>query len=524
MVPTGRRRWPLRPEFGKPSPDADRDGDHSSGPADDALTRSELRRRASAGVLIVGTRGLVIMLLGFVGNIIVARLLAPREFGVVAIGMTFVFFAGLISDGGLGAGLIRRDEPPTRDELGALSALQLGITSAGTLVAATVAAVSPFGQVGWVTAIMVASMPLVALQFPGRILLERSLRYQRLAMVELTQVICYQAWAIGTVIAGFGVWGLATATVVRAATGALAMALACREGRVRPRFSARLIKPLIRFGLQFQAVNAVWILGDQLLNVTVAAISGIAALGLWTLARRMTEVPSLLFVSLSRVSFPTMSRLVASKEDVGPLVERAAGMTAVGTGFVLTAMVGSAPGLVPGLFGNQWREASTILPGACLALLIGGSISVATQSYLYAIDDAKAVLRAEVLQLTAWFAVTLPLLPVIGVASIGLGWTASALTEAAVLVRATSRRLRVRLLPEVLGPVVVGLGSASAGWVIATRAGSDLLSGALGGVTSVLLFAAGLAVSNRQRLRMTYRFAAESVRAAFSRRQHDDAG
>lgn len=121
------------------------------------LSRSELKRRATSGVLIVGTRGLAILLIGLVGNIVVARLLVPSDLGVVAIGMSFVLFTGLISDGGLGAGLIRRPEPPSRAELGALSTLQLGVT--GAVALATAAAADAFGRIGWVTAIMVASMP-----------------------------------------------------------------------------------------------------------------------------------------------------------------------------------------------------------------------------------------------------------------------------------------------------------------------------------------------------------------------------
>jgi O-antigen/teichoic acid export membrane protein len=72
------------------------------------LPREELARRASAGVFIVATRGVAILLIGLGGWIVVARLLAPRDFGVVAIGMSFVLVTGMLSDGGLGAGLIRR--------------------------------------------------------------------------------------------------------------------------------------------------------------------------------------------------------------------------------------------------------------------------------------------------------------------------------------------------------------------------------------------------------------------------------
>ncbi|MFE9444693.1 oligosaccharide flippase family protein [Streptomyces sp. NPDC006602] len=482
---------------------------------DEALSSSELKRRAKAGVFVVSTRGLVILLLGFAGNVVVARLLNPHDFGVVAIGMSFVLFAGLVSDGGLGAGLIRRKEPPSTEELGALSALQLGVTLAMAAAAAAVAV--PLGRVGWVTAVMVASMPFVALQFPGRILLERALLYRRLVAVEMSQVLCFQGWAIGTVAAGFGVWGLATATVVRALTGALVMAFVCPSGLVRPLPAFRLIKPLVGFGLRFQAVNATWLLRDQTLNVCVAALGGVTQLGLWALAKRLMEVPYLVLQSLWRVSFPTMSRLADDKAHMARLVQQALEITSVGMGFVLTTLAGSAPGLVPGLFGTQWRDAAAVVPGACLGLAVGGAVSVATQGYLYAVGDAQAVLRASLLQAATWFAVTLPMLAPLGVGAVGLGWCAAAVVEALVLGRAATRRLPVRLFRPLFAPVLVGAGSSALGWAVAARGGGTLWSGIAGGGCSAVLFAAGMTVADRRLVRQTYGFVAGSVRAALSR-------
>ncbi|MEU6354138.1 oligosaccharide flippase family protein [Streptomyces sp. NPDC047072] len=498
-----------------PSHEAGQGGEEPQEQAD--LTRAELKDRATAGVLIVVTRGLLIMLLALAGNIVVARLLAPRDFGVVAIGMTFVLFAGLISQGGLGVGLIRRAEPPSAAELGTLTTLQAAVTGAFVVVAVAVA--PTFGRVGWVTAVMMTSMPFAAVQLPGRILLERALLFRRLVVVEVSEVVFYQAWAVGTVAAGFGVWGLATATVVRALAGGTTMAWACPEGLVRPRCSFLLVRPLLGFGLRFQAVDATLLVRIQALNGSIAAISGLSTLGLWVLAGRLMQVPDLVFQALWRVSFPTMSRLVAQKEDVVCLVERALRIAAVGTGLVLTGLTGAAAGLVPGVFGEQWKEASTIIPGACLALAIGGCVSVATQGYLYAIGDATAVLRAALVQAGLWFAVALPLLPLIGPVSIGIGWGVSAVAEAVVLGRAATRRLRVSLIRPLLVPVATGVCSASVGWMIAEREGADLRSGTLGGACAVALFVVCMAVLDRPALRETWRFAVASMRAA-SRRQH----
>jgi polysaccharide transporter, PST family len=487
--------------------------------ADSRLTRDELKHRASAGISIIATRGLAMLLIGFAGSVVLAHLLTPHDFGVIAIGMSIVLFTSLLADGGLGAALIRRPQPPAAEEYEALMGLQLTVTGALTIAAAAIGAL--FGGVALVTAVMVSSMPLVALQFPGRIDFERSLTYRPLAVIEIAQVAAYQASAIGLVLAGLGVWGVAVATVLMRVVAAVVMCWVSPLGLVRPRFSWQGIRPLVGFGLSFQAASATWLARDQGLNASVGAIAGVSVLGLWSLARRLMEVPLLVFASLSRVSFPTMSQLVAADEDAAPIIERAAGMAAIGSGLVLVAFAGSAPGLIPGIFGDRWRGAASAIPGACLGLGVGGAVTVATQGYLYAKGDAAAVLWSSIWQTATWFALTLPLLPIIGIAAVGLGWFGSSVVEAALLIRATQKWTAPRVVRPLVVPVLAGTVAATLGWVLAYRGGRDLLSGLLGGMCSVACFLTILLCLDRTRLLDTFRFVTASARAgAFGRKRH----
>jgi hypothetical protein len=86
-------------------------------------------------------------------------------------------------------------------------------------------------------------------------------------------------------------------------------------------------------------------------------------------------------------------------------------------------LAGSAPGRVRGCSGQHWREAATVLVGACLGLTIGGPVSTATVGHLFAVGDVWAMLRASIFQTVAMFAVTTAPLPSIGVAAVG--WVAS---------------------------------------------------------------------------------------------------
>jgi O-antigen/teichoic acid export membrane protein len=478
------------------------------------LPRHELARRASAGIVIVFTRGVAIALLSFGGSVVLARLLDPYAFGVVAIGMAVVVFTSLLADGGLGAGLIRRAEPPTVEELQALTGFQLAVTVALSLVVAALAA--PFGEIGWVTALIVSSAPFAMFQVSGRILLERSLSYRPLAAVELSQVVAYNVCAVSLVLLGFGVWGIASAIVAMRIVGALIMARVSPAGLMRPRLSWSLIRPLLAFGVRFQATTAVWLIRDQGLNVFLAAVAGVSTLGLWSLANRVLQVPYLFFQALLRVSFPAASQLVAAKEDAAPLIQRAVGMVAVGTGVISSGVVGSAPGVFPGLFGEQWREASLIMPGACLGVAIGTAVAVSAQGYLYAVGDASAVLRSTILQSIALLAVTLPLVPVLGVSAIGLGWFVMAIVQLFTLRRAVLRWVDADLARPLVAPVAIGVVSAGAGWLIADLGGADLVSGLVGGACSVFLFLALIAVLQRKLLADTIRFARRGMRAATS--------
>jgi O-antigen/teichoic acid export membrane protein len=479
------------------------------------LSREELKHRTSAGVFIVGSRGVIVLVLAFGGQIAFARLLDPHAFGVIALGMSVMLVTGLLSDGGLGAALIRRPAPPQHDELAALVALQLGVSSILALLGAAIAAF--VGGMAWVVAAMGGSMPIVALLFPGQITLERALSYRPLAVVEISQAVTYYGVAIGLVVAGLGVWGVAVAVWIRAVVATAIMTRVSPVGFVGPRFDWTRIRPLMGFGVRFQAVEATWILREQLLNALVAVIAGVSMLGLWRLAGRLMEVPYLLLHTLWRVSYPAMSQMVTADAVEASLIERTGGMAAIGVGTLLVGLAASAPGLVPGLFGEQWHEAAAVIPWSCLGLAIGGSVSVATAGYLYSVDDASAVLRSGVLQAIAWFAVTLPLLDVVGVSAVGLGWLAGSLVQAFVLAHATRRRIPVLLLPVVLVPVAIGTVAAVPGWLVANLDG-DLITGIAGGALAVCLFQLGLLVFRRALLSETYAFGFGAMRAATSRR------
>jgi len=487
----------------------------SEAPVEAQLTPREIRQRAGAGVVAVAARGVFVNVLSLAGGIVLARLLLPRDFGVVAVGSTVVMLAYFLADAGVGATMIRDPTAPSRRDLEALLAFQL---SATTILAALIAAIAwPFGEVGQVTALMCISLPFAALRTPVVVLLERRLSYRPIALVEISEVGLYYAWAIATVIAGWGVWGLASAAVLQAATGSMLMTSVCPERIVRPRFSWSRTRRLLGFGLRFQAVGGVIFARDQALNVGTALFAGVSVLGLWTVARRLLEAPFVLLAALWRISYPAMSRLLSAGELPRPIIERSVRLVAAGLGVLLVPLVGSAPALVPVLLGGAWTEAASVLPWAALGLMISGPISVAASGYLWAVGDARTPLRAAALDAFFWCAVSLPLVPLIGVSALGVGWLAGALAQSALLERTIARRTHAAIRRHLIVPTAVAVVATAAGWTVSSAKGENFASAAVGAVLAEALYIGGLLLLTRGLLGELINATGRALRASVAR-------
>lgn len=455
------------------------------------MVASEIRRKAALGAIWLGSRGVGVRVFGLAGNVVLARLLVPSEFGTVAVGLALLTFGLLVFDGGLGASLIRRAENPTVDDLRNVLAVQMaGAMGLAALVAGIGIAVGE--RVGSIAAVMMLALPIAAIRGPGTISLERRLAFRPIAAVEVGEVLAYYLWAAVTVAAGLGVWGLATASVVKALVGTVILLGVSPVGLLKPAVSLERIRSLLHFGLRVQAVQIVGAVRDQGVNLGTFTIAGAATLGIWMLAARLLQIPLLLLESLWRVSFPAMSQLLGAGEDPRPLLERGVRLTATVMGLILTVLVSSTPALVPALFGPGWGEATGAIAAACLGLQINGPVSAAVAGYLFASGQAGIMVRSATLQTVAWFAVTFPLLPHLGVIAVGVGYVAVALVEAVILSRAAAQQAGARLVRGLVPPLLVAIVASAIGWELTDSLGPTIFAAAAGGLVGGFLYVLAL--------------------------------
>jgi O-antigen/teichoic acid export membrane protein len=450
------------------------------------LSARDIGRRAASGAALLTAKGTLAQALGLVSTIVVARLLIPRDLGLYAIALTISTFLLALGNGvGMAAALIRRPAAPDHADLRAFVALQLICSSA--LVAIVVPATRPFGLVGQLTAVMIVSAPIIAFRGAGLVVLERQLLYKRVATAETAEMVVYYAWTIGTVAIGWGLWGLATATVARAVVGTAFTVALAPTGVVWPRFDRRRIRAMLGIGVRVQAVDFVAMVRDQILVLGTAAIGSVSIVAYWGLVLRALQAPQSLLLTLLRVSFPAMSRTRSAGGDPSSMLPRLLAAATILTGTLL-APLAAAPALVPFLFGHKWSPAADALTLACLAVIIHTPVMIGCHSYLWTAGDARSPLRAQLADAVVVVAVGLPLVPIVGVLGLAIGGVACAVAHTAILARAVDRETHVHVLRHIGAPVLAWMAAAGVAWGFAQGPGPLVIRAALGSCVALGLY------------------------------------
>jgi O-antigen/teichoic acid export membrane protein len=458
-----------------------------SSPMDDPLDRTAILERASAGLALIAARGVATRVIGLLGFVVLAGVFGPRDFGLLALGITFLTLAGFFSDFGLGAALLRGRVAPSTEVFEAMLGFQLLVSSAVAVMGVATAVVVGHGAL--ITAVMVSSLPLFVLRGPPSITLERQLRYRELAMVDVLETLVYTFGSIAVALAGAGPLGVAIVFWARPLVGLRILLRAADMRMCRPRLDFGTIRPVFGFGWRLGAIHFVSLGRDQSYAVGTSAISGLNTLGLWNLVSRVLVVPSVMLDAVNRVAFPTISRLIERGEDVRGQIKLAVPITTLVLGLILVPIVTAGPNLLPSVLGPEWRPSADILRWACAALLVGAPLAYVTGGYFLAVGDASTPLRVGIVDSSVTVVTGLGSLPLLGPQALGLGMLCGACANALLLGRALKARVGMSSsFFQMLPPALLTIAVASAGWLAASETPQSIAVGAGITVGSMVVF------------------------------------
>lgn len=344
----------------------------------------ELKKKSLAGMGALFVRQILVKVIFFAGNIVLARILAPEIFGIYAIVNFIVTFFSTFGDVGIGAALIQKKGELSQEELSTTFWLQQMLVWSVVAIAIAAAPLAlkvyptlpPVGV--WLIRSMALSFLLSSLKTIPAILMERSIDFKRIAWVDITENLAFQAVAISCAFMGFGVWSFILAAITRALLGAIIIfSLSPWRPSLQYRFES--VHGLVRFGLPYQSNQVLNFMKDAVTPLFVGAYVGAAAVGYLNWARNLAFAPLMLSDSFGRVAFPAFARLQDDKEILARTIERSIRVLTLLMCPTTAIMVALGPEITHAVFTNKWLPGMNAYYLYCFTpLFIGITMPMAT--------------------------------------------------------------------------------------------------------------------------------------------------
>jgi lipopolysaccharide exporter len=376
----------------------------------------ELRRRAFSGFLWAAASFAGGRLLVFVATLVLAHLLVPSEFGLVAFALAVISYLQYVTDLGLGAALVYR--PDAEDPKVSSTAFWIGVGGGIVLFAVSWVIAPLLGDIGPDERV-VPLFRVLALYFLFTALgkaheyrLQRTLQFRKLFWPQFLGGLTKGVISVVLAVGGAGAWSL----VIGQLAGALCeSAVLWKVHRWRPSFaiSRRHVRPMLRFGLGIVAVGLLGRGAGNFDYLVVGAKLGAVALGLYYLAFRLPELVILSgFQVANDVLFPFYARLKEGSVGGAEELRRGYQQTIrLGAMVAFPAALGMATLAVPlvlTLYGEKWRAAAA--PLACVAIWAGlASLASMPGAVMKALGrswllTATGIMQIAILFPVVWFA------------------------------------------------------------------------------------------------------------------------
>ena len=421
----------------------------------------EIKRRALRGAASLLTRQLVVRGLGFVGTLLLARILTPEVFGVFAIVMFVMAFFEQLSSLGLAAALLRKREPPTTAEVRTVFTIQQAIVwlVAGTALLGAAPITRHFelaAEFVWLIRALALGLVLASWKTIPTVLLERRLRHDLIATAEAVEFFTYQAVAIVLALRGFEIWALVIAVLSRAAVGTLVLQLLCRW-RPGLAFDRRALAEIVRFSVPIQLASFAGMTTNAVIPALVGPALGVAAVGYANFARSILD--ALLFqplILMGRVQLRVFASLQEDARRLGRAAERSMYLGSALVFPTAALIVSLADAFVEHVVTNRWSTALPLLYALAPAYLVY-AVAQPLMQISKALGDARTPLYGIVLQGAVQIAVFMVCYRWLGLLAYAIGVTCGLLIATALAYRRVRQRIPISIWRATRGPLVAAV-------------------------------------------------------------------
>lgn len=381
-------------------------------------------------------------------SIIVARQLAPADFGVMAILTFFTSVALTIVDSGFSQTLIRK-ESPTDGEY--RSVLGFNVAMSAILYVVLVALAYPLARfyeqpvISDIAPVLFLVLPINSLCVVQTVMFTREFRFALLSKIVFASSLISGIVAVVMALAGCGIWSLVAQRLLMMGIKAAAFWW-IRRWRSSERFSLSLLRNMAPFSLRLLATDLISAVYNNVAQLFIGKIYSAHALGFYSQAQKLKDLPVTSTVqAVQGVTYPALAKIADTDDKFSAGYLRIINLLSFVIFPIMLGLVAIAPEMFMLLLGEKWMP--TVPYFEILALSgIFYPLAIVSYNIIKVRSDGRVILRLEVVKrvvMTIILAVTIPL----GIEAVAWGMTAMAAVDFIINLAAAMRYVNIGIAP-----------------------------------------------------------------------------
>lgn len=323
-----------------------------------------LKQKAMKGIVWIAIQNWGNQAISFVVFSVLARLLGPEAFGLVALTSIFFAFMQVFLDQGFGQAIVQRqDLDPEHLDTAFWTSVGMSLLLMG-LSCASAGLIADFFKQPVLTDIirwLSLSFLLSGLDSIQSTILTREMAFKTLAIRSLIATIAGGVVGVTMALNGFGVWSLVGQSI---ANGVVGVAVLWSSTKWRPGFkvSVRHFKDLFAYGVNVVGIGILNFLNRRSDDFLIGYFLGPTVLGYYTVAYRILMITSQLMIStIQRISMPVFAQLQHDQERLQRVFFNAIQITSLVAFPVFLGISVLAPELITVLFGSRWAPSIPVM-------------------------------------------------------------------------------------------------------------------------------------------------------------------
>jgi O-antigen/teichoic acid export membrane protein len=386
---------------------------------------------------------IILQLSRMVVALVLARLLAPHDWGLAAMVLVFTGFVVVFTDSAFGTALIQRPRLLAGDRstvFWASVGIGLLLMIAGLVFAGTVASFYGEPDVRPLFMAMSIGFFVSALGTTHSALLVRDMRFRALELRQIAATVVGAVAGIAIALGGYGAWAIVGQQLGEAAMSTVIL-WSVNPWRPSFTFSGASVRRLGGFAGNVFGENLLYQAGRNLSGLLIGRFLGPASIGVYALATNVVLVPfSRIAGPLQQVFFPAFSRMSDDGERMADVWIRATRLVAVISVPSLVGLAIVAPDFVQVVLGQRWEEATPVIQILAVVGIIQ-SLQTLCGEVLLALNRAGTLLRFTML----WFAAS------VAAFALGVQWGILGVAACYAVATALIEPLRTYLTTRALG-------------------------------------------------------------------------